>query len=475
MTREAVLCLDSFGVAFGERVVLAEITMQLPRLGLTSLVGPMGSGKSTLLRTLAGANDAHPSLAIWGTALIEGVPVQINAQAAGRRGELRPGVGLVMQNARFFLDSVRENVLSALPNRSQLIPGTQASTVRSMLEANGLTELASKMDVNVASLSKASQRQLAIICAVASEPSLLMADEPTANLEDHEAERVLDLLLRQARQRSVLFVTHNQRLAQKAGGTTVFIAGGRVQEIAPAEQFFTAPQSELAKHFVRTGGCVVARPDAKVEELDASVLPSPQLPPTAKARSRFDGPRGFFWLWSGRLGGLPRPGIIRPAEQDLEGLRLLHITKLVTLEETRTVDARLLREHGIESIHFPIVDMGAPELGGAAEFCTIVDRLLQEGHVVAEHCRAGLGRTGTMLACQLIWGGESAREAIEIVRRLNPMCIQSPMQIDFVSAYEQYVQHKHTQPGMARRTSLEQSQTLEFSNKTNVAYQKRRI
>jgi energy-coupling factor transporter ATP-binding protein EcfA2 len=62
----ALVVLRSFGVSFGQRVVLAEITLELPRCGLTIVVGPSGSGKSTLLRTLAGLNGAHPSLSTWG-------------------------------------------------------------------------------------------------------------------------------------------------------------------------------------------------------------------------------------------------------------------------------------------------------------------------------------------------------------------------------------------------------------------------
>lgn len=440
MTNTPILQLDSFGVAFGEQVVLAEITMRLSQRGLASLVGPSGSGKSTLLRTLAGLNDAHASLAMWGTALLDGEPIHLVTQPKGRPGELRGGVGLVMQHARFFLDSVRENVLSAMPNRSRLAPGTQAKIVGSLLEANGLAEMASHLDTDVCSLSKSLQRRLAIVCAVASEPVLLMADEPTAGLEDSEAEGVLELLQMQARQRSVLFVTHNQSFAHRAGGTTVFLAGGRIQEIAPAEEFFATPQTALGQSFVRTGGCVVASPDAKPDELDSAVAPSPQLPIAARVRSRYEGPRGFFWLWPGRLGGLPRPGIVSSVEHDLAGLERLQVTRLITLEETRPVDHELLFQHGIELIHFPIVDMGVPEFGPTARLCWTIDELLQDGQVVAAHCRAGLGRTGTILACQLIWSGESARDAIEIVRRLNPMCIQSQMQIEFLSAYEQYLQ-----------------------------------
>lgn len=58
------------------------------------------------------------------------------------------------------------------------------------------------------------------------------------------------------------------------------------------------------------------------------------------------------------------------------------------------------------------------------------------GEVVAFHCRAGLGRTGTLLACQLIWSGERAIRAIERVRQINPRAIQSDEQVAFLRAFE---------------------------------------
>jgi atypical dual specificity phosphatase len=61
---------------------------------------------------------------------------------------------------------------------------------------------------------------------------------------------------------------------------------------------------------------------------------------------------------------------------------------------------------------------------------------MQDGDVVAFHCRAGLGRTGTMLAAQLVWAGHPPRAAIDTVRSINPRCIQSDAQIQFLRQFE---------------------------------------
>jgi atypical dual specificity phosphatase len=438
-----LLSLRGFGVAFGDRVVLADVSLDLPRVGLTSLVGPGGAGKSTLLRTLAGLNDAHPALSSWGLATFAGEPLAV--PRGHGQGEIRRGIGFVTQHARFFLDSVRENLVSALPNRAALDPATQTRIVRLLLESNGLRALIPWLDEDVASLPSTAQRQLAIVRALVSDPLLLLADEPIAGLDDDGAVDVLTLLRAQASQRAILFVTHNQRFARAAGGTTILLSAGRVMEIAPARLFFSSPSTPSGERFVRTGGCADPSPGAKPEELDEETPRPRPLPVAAAARRGLDRPRGFFWLWPGRLGGLPRPGITADVEEDLEGLVRLGVTTLVTLEEALTVPSASLGRLHIDSVHFPIVDMGVPGLPDAEALCSRIAQLIRGGETVAMHCRAGLGRTGTMLACQLIFDGESARGAIDRVRHLNPMCIQSRVQVEFLSAFESFLKQHETQ------------------------------
>lgn len=436
MTAAPILTLRDFGVAFAGRVVLADLSLDLPRVGLTTLVGPAGSGKSTLLRTLAGLNDTHPELDVWGTAVFDGDPLEQHRPIAA--GEARPGIGVVTQQARFFMDSIRENLVASLPNRAAFDRPAQTSWVRSFLVRHGLSELVSSLDDDVASLPTHVQRRLAIARALVAEPSVLFADEPTSGLEDVDAVEVLELLRVQASLRSVLLVTHNQRFARAYGGSVVLLSGGRIREAAPAAQFFDEPKTEPGRAFVRTGSCPDPSPAARREDLD-SRIPPPLPTPVTGATSRSAGPRGFFWVMPGRLGGLPRPGIVDPLESDVEGLARLGVTTLVTLEETGTVDPTVLQRAGIASIHFPIPDMGAPDLESAGALATLVADCIRAGGVVALHCRAGLGRTGTLLATQLIFDGERAVASIERIRRLNPKCIQSQAQVAFLSSFEAFI------------------------------------
>lgn len=436
MVDRPVLQLRRFGIAFGGTPVLANVDLDLAKAGVTVLVGPAGSGKSTLLRTLAGLNQAHPSLSTWGTAELAGRPLLGDASALPKRG-----IGLVMQHSRFFMNTVRENLVSALPNRDRLERAAQTEIARTLLRDSGLPGLVDLLDVEVVTLSQPLQRMLAIVRATAGDPLVLLADEPTSGLEDDAAIDVIALLRGQAACRAVLFVTHNQRHALAAGGTTLLLAGGQVVERSATASFFREPKTSAGQHFVATGNCALPSPGARESDLDEASPRPPRLPSGAmKAALRgYVGPRGFFWVIPQRLGGLPRPGIVADLEHDLEGLRRLGLSVLVTLEENPTVDPDALRSVGVRSMHFPVPDMGAPTIASTRKLCAEVQSLLSLDKAVAFHCRAGLGRTGTLLACQLIWSGDSALRAIERVRQINPRCIQSDEQVAFLRAFEDAV------------------------------------
>lgn len=430
---EALLQLRGFGVAFGERVVLSSVTLDVPPRGITMLMGPGGAGKSTLLRTLAGFNDGNPSLRTWGEALYAGC-------ALGAGGHLAPA--LVAQSARLLMASVLENVVHGLPNRAALTPLAQRELARELLADSGLGALADRLDDRVVRLPLATQRRLAIMRSVLSAPALLCVDEPTAGLDEEEAEALLDYLAREGERRALLVVLHNQRHARRLDGTALLLAGGVIQEARPAQEFFETPQSRAARAFVRSGSCAVPSPDADPQSLDAAAEP-PRPPPAhvRHAADRASGPRGFLWLIRGKLAGTPRPGIVRDLDEDLEALRRVGITVLISLTRTPP-DTAALQAYGIGNLWSPIPDMGAPSIDQAQWLCRQIEELIARGESVAVHCRAGLGRTGTVLAAFLIWQGREALEALEAVRRVEPKWVQSEEQVAFLEEFARVVSNR---------------------------------
>jgi atypical dual specificity phosphatase len=428
-----LLVLSAFGVAFGERVILAEVNLRIATRGAVVLMGPAGGGKSTLLRALAGVNRAQPDLRQWGSARYGGQDLETCAR--------RPV--LVQQDVRYFTSTVRENLVSAFPDRSELDRAAQSERIGQLLAATGSEDLAPHLDHDALGLSALHRRLLGVLRAVATGAPLICLDESTAGLEAEAADRVLRVIRWYADSRAVLFVTHHQGHAREVADQVVLLAGGRVQQQSASDEFFSADGTPLVRHYLDSGGVALPNPGATAEELSEEIALPPPLPADALDLSTTPlasvGPRDFRWIWPGKLGGLPRPGIVASLDSDLAGLRRLGITTLLTLEEQATVARAALRAAGIEGLHFPIRDMEAPEPALAAEWCREIARRLAAGEVLAAHCRAGLGRTGTVLASQLIWTGLSAVDALDLVRGVNPRWVTSSAQVSFLARFQAFL------------------------------------
>ena len=96
------------------------------------------------------------------------------------------------------------------------------------------------------------------------------------------------------------------------------------------------------------------------------------------------------------MAGTPEPGLLFDIDYDLALLKGAGITMLVTLTE-QPLPESLLESHGLKSLFFPIVDMNVPSCRATEDLCALVEMALERGEVIAFHCKAGLGRTGTLL------------------------------------------------------------------------------
>ena len=418
-----ILTLRDYGVAFGERTILDAVSFALPRFGCTVLLGPSGTGKSVLLRTLAGFNAANPSCRTWGD-------VHYGDTTVADPGN-RPG--LVMQKSTLLVSDVFENLVTDLPDRSRLTRLEQHDRIIRLLQQYGQSPLLGRLTRKVVELSLADQRRVAILRMAMTGTPLLMIDEPTAGLDSTDAAALLDLIGDIARERAVLVVLHNLREARQVANHVMLLASGHIEEAAGSDTFFSAPRSTAAQAFLRTGSC----PEAPRAESALPVATAFRFSQVIDAPSAARGPAGFRWLLPGRLGGVARPGIIHDIRYDLDALRAVGVTHLISLAE-EPIQPALATEFGIRWTTDAMPDMHPPSLQQAIGLCQRVDGLLAANEVVTVHCHAGLGRTGTVLAAFHLWHGRgtsTAAQALEHVRRIEHRWVQSPAQVEFLEAF----------------------------------------
>jgi ABC-type lipoprotein export system ATPase subunit len=192
-----------------------------------AIMGASGSGKSALLYLIAGL--AEPT---GGEVLIGGTPVSGLKDA--ERARLRNAkMGFVFQrfNLLGFL-SVRDNV--EVPRRLGSARRRRWRRAEDLLEAVGL---AKKERQRVSELSAGEQQRVAIARALINDPDILLADEPTGNLDSRNAAAILDLLLRLKREfgHTILLVTHNPGVAMKADRILEMQDGMTLRELVPEE------------------------------------------------------------------------------------------------------------------------------------------------------------------------------------------------------------------------------------------------
>jgi atypical dual specificity phosphatase len=428
-----LLTLEGLTCGFGDKVVLKDVDLAIPHKGIFGIMGPSGVGKSTLLRTLARWSEALPNFWSRGTVYYGGRDLFRDLSAE----EVHQEVVLLSQKARLYTATVIDNVVAEVRRDTRMTLAEKRELALDVLGELGLAErFRDRLQLPALQVSLAEQRMLSLARLVAGGAPCLLADEPLADIPPEEAEVLFGVLKRLGEHRCLIVVSHNQQVGRSLFDTVCLLTAQRVMEVAPAAVFFSAPLTELAREYVRSGNCWPSEPEPE---------PTPEAaarwaPPAHKRAMR---PGGFHWVLANQLGGAQRPGLIQEESQDLEGLAALGCRVLVSLTQQRYALEKL-ESLGIEGVHFPVDDMRAPEPEAAADLCHRIDAWLAASKPTVLHCRAGLGRTGTLLAAYLIHQGANAVHAIEEVRSVNPRYIQSQEQLDFLAAFENYLSEAAT-------------------------------
>ena len=227
-TDEPVLRLDRVSLSYGPKSdVLADVSLSLNPGSMTFLTGPSGAGKSTLLRlAYLALRPTAGRVSLFG--------VETNRLRRRDLAPLRRRIGVVFQEFR-LLDhlSAYDNV--ALPLRITGRP--EASYRQDVIDLLGWVGLGDRLDARPATLSGGEKQRIAIARAVVGKPDLLIADEPTGNVDEEMGERLYRLFreLNRRLKTTVLIATHDMALVRRAKNDVLRLAEGMVVRV-PLDQ-----------------------------------------------------------------------------------------------------------------------------------------------------------------------------------------------------------------------------------------------
>jgi len=240
MTNQSIVSARGVTRRFGGLVALDGVDLDVPSGIVQAIIGPNGSGKTTLLNALSGASHADAgSIRIGGAEIFRLKPHRI----------ARLGLSRTFQNIRIFGDlSVLENVkvAAACHVRSSLfdivVAGARQQATESDIEerarqALDLVGLTHRADDRARELAYAQQRLLEIARALASEPKVMLLDEPAAGMNTAESMTLLETIGKlKARGITILFVEHNVRLVMGISDrVAVLDFGKKIAEGTPSE------------------------------------------------------------------------------------------------------------------------------------------------------------------------------------------------------------------------------------------------
>ena len=233
---------------YGKSQALFDISLTIPERSVMALIGPSGCGKSTFLRSLNRMNDLIEGTRFTGTVTLDRDDVYSRAV---RLVDLRRRVGMVFQKSNPFPKSIFENVVfgprvAGMSNRHDLYEITERCLRRAAL----WDEVKDRLGDSALNLSGGQQQRLCIARALATDPEVILLDEPASALDPASTARIEDLIFELKRDYTIVIVTHNMQQAARVSQKTAFFHLGKLIEFGPTDTMFTKPREQMTQDYI---------------------------------------------------------------------------------------------------------------------------------------------------------------------------------------------------------------------------------
>ena len=257
--QQVILSAQKLNVYYGEFNAVKDVDIDINQNSITALIGPSGCGKSTFLRCLNRMNDLIVGASVQGKVMFEGVDLyggEIDAT------EIRSRIGMVFQKPNPFPKSVYDNVAYGPRIAGNVSKGAEMDDlVESSLRKAALwDEVKDRLKSSALGMSGGQQQRLCIARAIATNPDVVLMDEPCSALDPIATGRIEELMAQLKDEYSIVIVTHNMQQAARVSDKTAFFSvevseesdlrTGILVEFGSTDLMFSNPTDERTENYV---------------------------------------------------------------------------------------------------------------------------------------------------------------------------------------------------------------------------------
>ena len=228
MSPDKIIEFDNATIYQNENLILKDVSFSLNKGEFAYLIGKVGSGKSSLIKTI---NAEIPLIS--GTAMVAGF--NLSTIKTSQIPYLRRKMGIVFQDFQLLTDrNVYDNLLFVLRATGWKVQSETEQRINDVLEKTGLEGKTNKM---IHQLSGGEQQRVTIARALLNDPEIILADEPTGNLDPEASSEIMNLLMEiKMQNRAIIMATHNHSLIKKFPGRTFKCEKGELLEVDHGEE-----------------------------------------------------------------------------------------------------------------------------------------------------------------------------------------------------------------------------------------------
>jgi phosphate transport system ATP-binding protein len=248
-TKDVKITARDVQVYYGDNHAIKDVSVDIEDRTVTAFIGPSGCGKSTFLRCINRMNDTIDVCRVTGDIRIDGEDIYAKSVDPV---QLRAMVGMVFQKPNPFPKSIYDNV--AYGPRIHGLAGSKTDlddiVEKSLRRAALWTEVKDRLDAPGTGLSGGQQQRLCIARAVATEPQVLLMDEPCSALDPIATAQVEELIDELRQTYSVVIVTHSMQQAARVSQKTAFFHLGSLVEFGETGHIFTNPSDPRTEAYI---------------------------------------------------------------------------------------------------------------------------------------------------------------------------------------------------------------------------------